>query len=85
MTTVDELKAKASSEIDRRGDELIGIAKTILDNPEPGFREFKTARTVAEAFQRFGIPYKDGIGITGLRGRPAWRYRRADHRCHGRA
>ena len=68
MTTVDELKAKASSEIDRRGDELIGIAKTILDNPEPGFREFKTARTVAEAFQRFGIPYKDGIGITGLRG-----------------
>ena len=68
MPSVEQLKAKACAEIDRRGDELIGIAKTILDNPEPGFREFKTARTVAEAFQRFGIPYKDGIGITGLRG-----------------
>ncbi len=68
MTTASELKAKAIAEIDRRGDELIGIAKNILDNPEPGFKEFKTARTVAQAFQRLGIPYKDGIGITGLRG-----------------
>ena len=68
MTTAAELKSRASAEIDRRGDELIGIAKNILNNPEPGFREFKTARTVAEAFQRFGIPYRDGIGITGLRG-----------------
>lgn len=68
MTTASELKVKAVAEIDRRGDELIGIAKTILDNPEPGFKEFKTARTVAQAFQRLEIPYKDGIGITGLRG-----------------
>ena len=68
MQTIDQIKAAALAEIDRRGDELIGVAKTILDNPEPGFREFKTARTVAEAFQRFGIPYKDGIGITGMRG-----------------
>lgn len=68
MTSVAELKSKACAEIDRRGDELIGIAKTILDNPEPGFKEFKTARTVAQAFQGLGIPYKDSIGITGLRG-----------------
>ncbi len=68
MTTASELKVKAVAEIDRRGDELIGIAKTILDNPEPGFKEFKTARTVAQAFQRLEIPYEDGIGITGLRG-----------------
>ena len=68
MRTVDEIKSIALAEIDRRGDELIGITKTILDNPEPGFREFKTAKTVAEAFQRLEIPYKDGIGITGLRG-----------------
>ena len=68
MPSIEQLKARACAEIDRRGDELIGIAKTILDNPEPGFREFKTARTVAEAFQRFDIPYQDGIGITGLRG-----------------
>ena len=68
MQTIAEIKAAAIAEIDRRGDELIRVAKTILDNPEPGFREFKTARTVADAFKRLGIPYKSGIGITGLRG-----------------
>ena len=68
MTTIDEVKSRALAGIDRQADELIGISKTILDNPEPGFREFKTATTVATAFQHLGIPYKDGIGITGLRG-----------------
>ena len=68
MTTIEELKSSALAEIDRRADELIGISKTILDNPEPGFREFKTAETVAAAFQSLEIPYRDGIGITGLRG-----------------
>ena len=68
MPNIDELKSSALAEIDRRGDELVGIAKTILSNPEPGFREFRTAETVAAAFERMEIPYRDGIGITGLRG-----------------
>ncbi|MCH8331615.1 MAG: 1-acyl-sn-glycerol-3-phosphate acyltransferase [Bacteroidetes bacterium] len=42
-----ELKEKARAEIDQRGDELIRVAKTILENPEPGFREEKTSRLVA--------------------------------------
>ena len=68
MNTIDEIKSRALAEIDRRGDELVGIAKAILDDPEPGFREFKTAEKVAAAFSRLDIPYRDGIGITGLRG-----------------
>ncbi len=68
MPTTEELKARARAEIDRRGDELIRVAKTILENPEPGFREEKTSRLVAEKFREFGIPYQDGIGITGLKG-----------------
>jgi amidohydrolase len=68
MPTVEELKAKAQAEIDRHGDELIRIARTILDNPEPGFKELKTSRLVAERFKELGIPYRDGIAITGLKG-----------------
>ena len=67
MPTAGELKARVTAEIDRHGDELIDIAKTILDNPEPGFREVKTAATVARAFQNLGIPFRDRIAITGLR------------------
>ena len=68
MPTTQELKARVEAEIDRQGQQLITTTKTILNNPEPGFREVKTARTVAESFQSMGIPYEDGIGITGLKG-----------------
>ena len=68
MPTTQELKARVEAEIDRQGQQLIATTKKILNNPEPGFREVKTARTVAESFQSMGIPYEDGIGITGLKG-----------------
>ena len=68
MPTIEELKASVRSEIDRRGDELVRVAKTILDNPEPGFREEKTSRIVAQKFTELGIPYQDRIAITGLKG-----------------
>ena len=43
MPTTEELKAKIQAAIDERSDWLIDIAKTILDNPEAGFQEVKTA------------------------------------------
>ena len=66
-TTTEQLKETVAAEIDRHGDELIGVAKAILQHPEPGFRERKTSRLVAERFRGYGIPYEDGIAITGLR------------------
>ena len=68
MSEKDELKAKVCQEIDRRGDEIISIAKTIGENPEPGFREVKTARLVAQKFTELGITYRDGLAITGVKG-----------------
>ena len=66
--TVEELKAAALAEIGRRGQEAVGLATDILAAPETGFREHKTSRRVAEEFRRLGIPYEDGIAITGLKG-----------------
>ena len=68
MPTVEELKAKATGAIDVRGEDAIRIAKTIRDNPEPGFKEVKTCRLVARQFDEMGVPYEDGIAITGLKG-----------------
>ena len=67
MPTTEELKATVQAEIDRRGQELIRVATTILDNPEPGFREQKTSRFVADKFEALGVPYQDSIAITGLK------------------
>ena len=66
--SVAEVKAVVQAEIDGRGGEAVGVAKQILDNPESGFREHKTSRTVADAFRRLGVPYDDAIAITGLKG-----------------
>ena len=66
--TVEELKAAVQAEIDRRGDEAVRVAKEVLRGPEVGFREQKTSRLVAETFRRLGVPFEDGIAITGLKG-----------------
>ena len=41
---IDTLKASVQLEIDRLGDIAIRVAKDILQNPEPGFRENATAK-----------------------------------------
>lgn len=68
MPTTDVLKAAVQEAIDRRGQELMQVAKTILGHPEPGFREQKTAQLVARKFREFGIPFTDGIALTGAKG-----------------
>ncbi|MBA7642188.1 Hippurate hydrolase [subsurface metagenome] len=68
MPSKEELKSKVCREIDRRSEEIIGVAKAILENPETGFRELKTSRLVAQKFAELGIAYRDGIAITGVKG-----------------
>jgi amidohydrolase len=68
MPAIDELKAKVLTEIDRRGEDIVRVAQTILRHPEPGFREHRTAKLVSQKFQELGIPYEDGIALTGLKG-----------------
>ena len=68
MPTKAELKDRAFAEIDRRADELVRLSQQILANPEPGFREFKTAALVGEKFGEMGVPFRSGLGMTGLRG-----------------
>ena len=65
--TTEELKATVQAGIDLRGGEAVRLAKDILDSPEPGFREHRTAKRVAKKFRKLGIPYQDGIAITGLK------------------
>jgi amidohydrolase len=68
MPTTEALKFAVQTEIDRRGQELIQVARTILAHPETGFREQRTAQLVAQKFRDFGIPFADGIALTGLKG-----------------
>jgi len=67
MPSKEDLKRRAAEIIDAKADDLTAIAKTILNNPEPGFRELKTARLVAEQFGALGMQPRSGLAVTGVR------------------
>ncbi len=71
MLSRQELKQRACAAIDRHQPEIIGVARQILNNPEPGFSESKTARLVADKFDQLGIDYRSGLALTGVKGRIA--------------
>ena len=63
----EELKRRASEVIDSRADELVNLAQTILNNPEPGFRETKTSHLVSNKFGELGLRSRAGLAMTGVR------------------
>ncbi|MDA0263724.1 MAG: amidohydrolase [Chloroflexi bacterium] len=71
MPSKEELKRRVSEIIDEKAEDLVALAKTILKNPEPGFRELKTAKLVAERFGALGLQPRSGLAITGVRA-DAW-------------
>ena len=68
MPTIAELKQAAVAAIEERREEVIGIARTVLENPETGFTEQKTSHLVQERFQAMGIPFRTDLAITGVKG-----------------
>ncbi|MBI4340011.1 MAG: peptidase dimerization domain-containing protein [Chloroflexi bacterium] len=68
MPTIEEMKQAAIAAIEERKEEIIGVARTILQNPETGFTEQKTSRLVQQKFGEMGIPFQGGLAITGVKG-----------------
>ncbi|MBI3979245.1 MAG: amidohydrolase [Chloroflexi bacterium] len=66
--TVAEMKARACAAIDVRRQEIVALAEAIFANPELGFKEVQTARRVAQTFARLGIPFREGLAVTGVKG-----------------
>ena len=62
-----KIKSVVCDEIEKNKNKLIGVAKEILENPEPGFKEFKTAKIVSRELSGLGMAHESGIAITGLK------------------
>jgi len=62
------MKNKIFETIDINKDAIIECGEYILNNPELGYKEFKTSQRVKEEFQKLGIPYEDNLAITGVKG-----------------
>ena len=65
--SIEDIKKKVASNIDGNAEDLIGIAKNILDMPEPGYREFKTSKYTEEQFNKYGFSNIEKVSMTGLK------------------
>lgn len=61
----EELKEKVLQAIDDRAEEIIEIGTRIWNNPELGYKEFKTAEFVQEEYEEMDWYYEEGIARTG--------------------
>ena len=68
MRTKENLKKAICEAINRRRKKIEQLGDQIMDNPELGFKEFKTARLVADTMKAFDIPHETGLAITGVKG-----------------
>lgn len=69
--TKEELKAALCAAIEKRLDNIRAIGMSIAEEPELGYKEVKTSAKVQEAFDRLGIAYETGFGVTGVKARLA--------------
>lgn len=49
-------------------DWMVGIRRTIHENPELGYEEFETSKLIRTELDKMGIPYKYPIAVTGVVG-----------------
>ena len=61
-----EMKKRACEAIDKNQDKIIEIGDSIFEEPELGYKEFKTAEKVKKVFDELGYTYQDQVAITGV-------------------
>ena len=67
MTTAGALKETVCHSIEENRDRIIGVGEAIMDDPELGFKEHRTAEKVQEVFSDLGLEFDSGLGLTGVK------------------
>lgn len=62
------MKERIIEAIENNREAIISCGEYILNNPELGYKEFKTAEYVKSEFAKLGIAYRDNVAITGVIG-----------------
>ena len=63
----EELKEEICRIVDRHKDRIIGLGEAIMDDPELGFKEVHTAGRVKETLGEIGLPFSEGLALTGVK------------------
>ena len=68
MASRKALKQRVCDAIDRHEKTILHVGDTILQTPELGFKENKTAGLVADLMDQYRVPYRKQLGMTGVKG-----------------
>ena len=67
MPVRGEIKKWVCEAIDQRRERIVGLGEAIMDDPELGFKEERTAQRVKEVLEEVGLVYQDGLALTGVK------------------
>ncbi len=66
----NELKERVLAAIEENKDTIIAVGRKIYSNPEFGYKEFETTKTVSDFFKNeLGLEVEEKIAYTGCRAR----------------
>ena len=63
----ESLKVQVGQAIDEQREAIVELGESIMDAPELGFKEQRTAERVKAVFEEMGLPFDDGLAITGVK------------------
>ncbi len=67
MSNTASMKQAVCQAIETERDRIVQLGEAIMDEPELGFKETRTAARVQEAFEMAGLPSETGLALTGVR------------------
>jgi amidohydrolase len=67
MSDIQQLKQSVCDAVDRHRDRVVEVGESIMDEPELGFKEVKTAARVQDIFAEASLPTEHGLALTGVR------------------
>lgn len=62
------MKNRIIEAIDANREEIFACGEYILNNPELGYKEFKTSDYIKNEFKKLGIPFQENLAVTGVMG-----------------
>lgn len=63
----EELKRRVCEAIGRRASEIVALGEELFHSAELGYKEYRSAKALAERLKSLGLEVREGLAVTGLR------------------
>jgi len=67
MKKIDTVKAAVIRAIDARQNDILALGDYFWQNPEAGYREYKTAAKATATLRSLGLTVRENLAVTGMR------------------